>query len=198
MNINKLWHIQVIKFRLLPYFFHRQVAILNKNTFGISNTQLWQLQGYQRWCWENYWLGEYITTASWNFFQACSVFSSRFLASVWWFCWYSLCKIFATLLRIFFNPSFFEQDFTGVPAVVDLACMQDAMMKLGGDPNKINPLVCTFLWHTLEFPVLTGILSFIQMICSHFMFRNMIFHKESTSWISCNQNYLMNWENVIR
>lgn len=32
------------------------------------------------------------------------------------------------------------QDFTGVPAVVDLAAMRDAMVKLGGDPNKINPL----------------------------------------------------------
>src|SRR5438128_1455604 len=33
------------------------------------------------------------------------------------------------------------QDFTGVPAVVDLAAMRDAMRHLGGDPNKINPLV---------------------------------------------------------
>ncbi|KAL5706307.1 aconitate hydratase [Ranunculus cassubicifolius] len=33
------------------------------------------------------------------------------------------------------------QDFTGVPAVVDLACMRDAMNRLGGDSNKINPLV---------------------------------------------------------
>ncbi|KAI3828036.1 hypothetical protein L1987_02130 [Smallanthus sonchifolius] len=33
------------------------------------------------------------------------------------------------------------QDFTGVPAVVDLACMRDAMNNLGGDSNKINPLV---------------------------------------------------------
>ncbi|PPE01907.1 hypothetical protein GOBAR_DD01047 [Gossypium barbadense] len=33
------------------------------------------------------------------------------------------------------------QDFTGVPAVVDLACMRDAMHKLGSDTNKINPLV---------------------------------------------------------
>lgn len=33
------------------------------------------------------------------------------------------------------------QDFTGVPAVVDLAAMRDAMVKLGGDPEKINPLV---------------------------------------------------------
>ncbi|MEZ5691293.1 MAG: aconitate hydratase AcnA [Rickettsiales bacterium] len=32
------------------------------------------------------------------------------------------------------------QDFTGVPAVVDLAAMRDAMKKLGGDPEKINPL----------------------------------------------------------
>ena len=33
------------------------------------------------------------------------------------------------------------QDFTGVPAVVDLAAMRDAMADLGGDANKINPLV---------------------------------------------------------
>ncbi|MEM7498532.1 MAG: aconitate hydratase AcnA [Pseudomonadota bacterium] len=32
------------------------------------------------------------------------------------------------------------QDFTGVPAVVDLAAMRDAMKELGGDPEKINPL----------------------------------------------------------
>jgi aconitate hydratase len=33
------------------------------------------------------------------------------------------------------------QDFTGVPAVVDLAAMRDAMKKLGGDPEKVNPLI---------------------------------------------------------
>jgi aconitate hydratase len=33
------------------------------------------------------------------------------------------------------------QDFTGVPAIVDLAAMRDAMADLGGDPSKINPLV---------------------------------------------------------
>jgi aconitate hydratase len=33
------------------------------------------------------------------------------------------------------------QDFTGVPAVVDLAAMRDAVKKLGGDPAKVNPLV---------------------------------------------------------
>jgi aconitate hydratase len=32
------------------------------------------------------------------------------------------------------------QDFTGVPAVVDLAAMRDAMAQLGGDPKRINPL----------------------------------------------------------
>lgn len=33
------------------------------------------------------------------------------------------------------------QDFTGVPAVVDLAAMREAMVNIGGDPKKINPLV---------------------------------------------------------
>ena len=37
------------------------------------------------------------------------------------------------------------QDFTGVPAVVDLAAMRDAMVRMGGDPDKINPLVQTDL-----------------------------------------------------
>src|SRR5690606_15029915 len=32
------------------------------------------------------------------------------------------------------------QDFTGVPAVVDLAAMREAIKALGGDPQKINPL----------------------------------------------------------
>jgi aconitate hydratase len=37
------------------------------------------------------------------------------------------------------------QDFTGVPCVVDLAAMREAMRELGGDPKKINPLVPTEL-----------------------------------------------------
>ena len=41
-----------------------------------------------------------------------------------------------------------SQDFTGVPAVVDLACMRDAMNKLGSDSNKINPLVCIYFFNT--------------------------------------------------
>ena len=43
--------------------------------------------------------------------------------------------------EIAFSPSrVLMQDFTGVPAVVDLAAMRDAMTKLGGNPQKINPL----------------------------------------------------------
>jgi len=37
------------------------------------------------------------------------------------------------------------QDFTGVPAIVDLAAMRDAVVQLGGDPEQINPLVPTEL-----------------------------------------------------
>jgi aconitate hydratase len=45
-------------------------------------------------------------------------------------------------LEIAFTPArVLMQDFTGVPAVVDLAAMRDAMAEMGGDPNKINPLV---------------------------------------------------------
>lgn len=43
--------------------------------------------------------------------------------------------------EIAFRPTrVLMQDFTGVPAIVDLAAMRGAMQKLGGDPNKINPL----------------------------------------------------------
>jgi aconitate hydratase len=47
----------------------------------------------------------------------------------------------ATQHEISFRPArVLMQDFTGVPAVVDLAAMRDALAKLGGDPEKINPL----------------------------------------------------------
>lgn len=43
--------------------------------------------------------------------------------------------------EIAFRPArVLMQDFTGVPAIVDLAAMRDAMARLGGDPTKINPL----------------------------------------------------------
>jgi aconitate hydratase len=41
-----------------------------------------------------------------------------------------------------FRPSrILMQDFTGVPAVVDLAAMRDGIIKLGGQPDKVNPLI---------------------------------------------------------
>jgi len=41
----------------------------------------------------------------------------------------------------FFPERVLMQDFTGVPAVVDLAAMRDAMVRLGGDPTSINPRI---------------------------------------------------------
>lgn len=46
-----------------------------------------------------------------------------------------------TDVEVSFKPArVILQDFTGVPAVVDFAAMRDAVLKLGGDPNKINPI----------------------------------------------------------
>jgi aconitate hydratase len=51
-------------------------------------------------------------------------------------------KTSRTETEIAFKPArVLLQDFTGVPAVVDLASMRDCMTRLGGDANKINPLV---------------------------------------------------------
>ncbi|HMD89773.1 MAG TPA: aconitase family protein, partial [Anaerolineaceae bacterium] len=41
----------------------------------------------------------------------------------------------------FFPGRVIMQDFTGVPVVVDLASMRDAMQRLGGDPARINPII---------------------------------------------------------
>ena len=43
--------------------------------------------------------------------------------------------------RAFMPARVLLQDFTGVPAVVDLAAMRDAMAEMGGDPTRINPVV---------------------------------------------------------
>src|SRR6185295_8828749 len=44
--------------------------------------------------------------------------------------------------EIAFSPArILMQDFTGVPAVVDLAAMRDAVVRLGGDPARVNPRV---------------------------------------------------------
>jgi aconitate hydratase len=46
------------------------------------------------------------------------------------------------LSEIAFKPArILMQDFTGVPAIVDLAAMRDAMKKQGGDPMKVNPMI---------------------------------------------------------
>ena len=53
--------------------------------------------------------------------------------------WLETCKSSA---EISYRPArVLMQDFTGVPAVVDLAAMRDATAKLGGDPEQINPQV---------------------------------------------------------
>ncbi len=50
--------------------------------------------------------------------------------------------------EIAFRPArVLMQDFTGVPAVVDLAAMREAMATLGGDPKRINPLSPVDLGH---------------------------------------------------
>jgi aconitate hydratase len=51
-------------------------------------------------------------------------------------------KRYASPVEIPYHPArVLMQDFTGVPAVVDLAAMRDAMAELGGDPRRVNPLV---------------------------------------------------------
>lgn len=51
-------------------------------------------------------------------------------------------KHYETPVEIPFHPArVLMQDFTGVPAVVDLAAMRDAVKALGGDPKQINPLI---------------------------------------------------------
>jgi len=51
-------------------------------------------------------------------------------------------KQYQTPVEIPYHPArVLMQDFTGVPAVVDLAAMRDAVKELGGDPMKINPLI---------------------------------------------------------
>ena len=54
-----------------------------------------------------------------------------------------ISKFHSNLLELFFKTSrkqLFSNFYSGVPAVVDLAAMRDAVKRLGGDPQKINPL----------------------------------------------------------
>mgnify|MGYP002622699010 CR=1 FL=1 len=62
------------------------------------------------------------------------------------------------------------QDFTGVPAVVDLAAMREAMEKLGGDPRKINPLspVDLVIDHSVMVDAFGGPKSFEENVAKEF------------------------------
>jgi aconitate hydratase len=67
--------------------------------------------------------------------------------------------------EISFTPArVIMQDFTGVPAVVDLAAMRDAMSDMGGDPRKINPLVPAELVidHSVQVDVFGSSLAFAR------------------------------------
>jgi aconitate hydratase len=67
--------------------------------------------------------------------------------------------------EIAFRPSrVLLQDFTGVPAIVDLAAMRDAMRRMGGDPKKINPLqpVELVIDHSVQVDHAGSNLAFIQ------------------------------------
>ena len=56
------------------------------------------------------------------------------------------------------------QDFTGVPCVVDLAAMRDAVQRLGGDPKKINPLVPVDLVidHSVQVDVFGNVIALVR------------------------------------
>ena len=58
------------------------------------------------------------------------------------------------------------QDFTGVPVVVDLASMRDAIVKLGGDPKRINPLqpVDLVIDHSVQVDSFGGLDSFTKNV----------------------------------
>jgi aconitate hydratase len=67
--------------------------------------------------------------------------------------------------EISFTPArVLMQDFTGVPAIVDLAAMRDAMDELGGDPSKINPLQAAELVidHSIQVDSFAERLSFMR------------------------------------
>lgn len=62
------------------------------------------------------------------------------------------------------------QDFTGVPCVVDLAVMRDAMVAMGGDPNKINPLqpVDLVIDHSVQVDEFGTAAAFLQNVAKEF------------------------------
>ena len=70
------------------------------------------------------------------------------------------------------------QDFTGVPAVVDLAAMRDAVVKLGGDAEKINPLSPAELVidHSVKImPLSSSVTRNVTLFCAGVRMRLIIF-----------------------
>ena len=64
------------------------------------------------------------------------------VASFFFFVWFFVCSLISSLiLHLCFSLLLSFLFLRGVPAVVDLAAMRDAMQRLGGDPRRINPLV---------------------------------------------------------
>ncbi|KAI8011238.1 hypothetical protein LOK49_LG06G01411 [Camellia lanceoleosa] len=72
-----------------------------------------------------------------------------------------------------------KQDFTGVPTLVDLACMPDAMNKLGSDSNKVNTLV--ILENSINEPYLKNLTSCGAYISFQAMPQLLCYHIISTS-----------------
>ena len=73
--------------------------------------------------------------------------------------------------EIAFKPArVLMQDFTGVPAVVDLAAMRDAISKLGGNPDKINPLspVDLVIDHSIQVDKYASINSYEENVALEF------------------------------
>jgi aconitate hydratase len=86
------------------------------------------------------------------------------------------------------------QDFTGVPAVVDLAALRDAMVEMGGDPEKVNPQVPVDLVidHSVQVDVDGGHSDALQMNLDIEYHRNM----ERYTFLKWGQQSLANFQAV--
>ena len=94
-----------------------------------------------------------------------------------------------------FRPSrVILQDFTGVPAVVDLAALRDAMVEMGGDPEKVNPQVPVDLVidHSVQVDVDGGHSDALQMNLDIEYHRNM----ERYTFLKWGQQSLANFQAV--
>jgi len=94
-----------------------------------------------------------------------------------------------------FRPSrVILQDFTGVPAVVDLAALRDAMVEMGGDPEKVNPQVPVDLVidHSVQVDVDGGHSDALQLNLDIEYHRNM----ERYTFLKWGQQSLANFQAV--